>query len=135
MAIDLCQDIPFNGSGLVAEPVSSVRVRRRLSSCATRPVGDTHRPDFCLSEELVMRFHVFTNSSDPNLYALTADPEGEALPVDHPEANSRWNYWKSFEGKLEGRIAFALKDETAAEAEIEKHGYYLFQRKAIPYYY
>lgn len=78
-----------------------------------------------------MKFHVFTNSSDPNLYALTADQAGEALPVDDPDANSHWNYWKSFEGGLEGRIAFGLKDEAAAEAEIEKQGYYLFQRERL----
>ena len=78
-----------------------------------------------------MKFYVFTNSSDAKLYALTADQEGEALPTDHPEANSRWKYWKAFEGGLEGRIAFGLEDEAAAEAEIDNQGYYLFHRKRL----
>ena len=78
-----------------------------------------------------MKFYVFKNSADSGLYALTADNNGDNLPLDHPETGASWIYWKCFEGGLEGRIGIGLEDEQTAINDIEEQGYHLHQRTRL----
>lgn len=72
-------------------------------------------------------FHVFRNSTNPRLIALTFDKAGSALPkIQHPP-KSKWIYWKSFEGAIRGRVAFGLDDEKKAASEVKKKGYYMYE--------
>lgn len=80
-----------------------------------------------MSQEQKIVFHVFTNSQNARLYALTFDREGSQLPTDQ----GRWLYWKEFEAGLEARIGFGLEDEKAVAAEIERQGYYIWAGERV----
>ncbi|MCB1783388.1 MAG: hypothetical protein KDI13_05280 [Alphaproteobacteria bacterium] len=78
-----------------------------------------------------MKFYVYSNSADSNLYSLTDNDQGENLPPDTPKQGATWTYFKSFESGLEARIGISLEDETEAETAIKNQGYYLHPRERL----
>jgi hypothetical protein len=71
-------------------------------------------------------FHIFNDANDFRNVALTGDKAGSALPK-----GTKWRYWKSFQGRVRGRIAFGLTNENAARADINASGYHLYRMERM----